>query len=295
MVKNFLKNILFAGHVSEISADVRKQILISSLFSLISIFFLVVFGIDGLKTGKTVLATIVLGSALINAINYFFLYLTGNYRISSLVIVLLMVVLCLYLLCSGGSESTGPLWFFILPSLIFYILGLRQGFIMLSVILVLTMYILYVPGNPFLFADYSSAFIHRFVAALFSVSTIACGFEFTREEGRKELLTLSDKLDQLSRQDELTGLSNRRDILEKMENELSRFERTGHSFSVLIADVDHFKVVNDTYGHDSGDYLLQRIASVFSKNTQKRDTVARWGGEEFLVFLPETNGGRQRI
>ncbi len=290
MTKKWLKNILFAGHVNESSADVRKQILITSLFSLVSIILLVIFAMDGLRTGNNLLTIIVLASAFVAGVNYLFLFLTGNYRVSSLVTVILMMLLCLYLLCSGGNDNTGPLWFFVLPSLVFYVLGLRQGLRTLSILFGITVCILYVPDNPLLQTAYPAPFIHRFVGALFSVCVIAFAYEYTREDGRRELLNLSQKLDQLSRIDELTGLSNRRDIVEQMQNEMSRFERSGHHFSVLIADIDHFKGVNDSYGHECGDNVLQQVAQVFSQNTQKRDTVARWGGEEFLVFLPETTG-----
>lgn len=290
MGKNWLQNVIYAGHSEECSADVRKQILISSLFSLISSVLLTIYGIDGLRTGKTLLAAIVLIFAAVDFINYFFLRRTGNYQISSMVIVVLMMILCVYLLCSGGNNNTGPLWFFLLPTLIFYILGLRRGLIIVSSLFTLMMYILYVPDNFLLQVVYSSVFTHRFAGAMFSVSVLAFVYEYTREESRKELLNLSCKLDQLSRKDELTGLSNRRDILEQLRNELNRFERSGHSFSVLIADIDHFKVINDTYGHECGDYVLQQIAVTFAQNTQKRDVVARWGGEEYLIFLPETDG-----
>ncbi len=290
MDNNWLQNIIYAGHFDESSSDIRKQFLISSLFSLISVVLLVIFGIDGLRSGNNLLAAIVLGFAIINGANYIFLRWTANYHISSIVIVVLMMILCLYLLCSGGNDNTGPLWYFILPSLIFYILGLKRGLIMLTILLGITAYILFIPDNFLLQTEYSTAFVHRFAGALFSVSAIAYAYEYTREDGRKELLSLSQKLDKLSRRDELTGLANRRDILEQLQNELSRFERSGHTFSVLIADIDYFKLVNDTYGHEYGDYVLNQVAVTFSKNTQKRDKVARWGGEEFLIFLPETTG-----
>ena len=289
MNKKCLINALYAGHVDESSSDVRKQILISSLFSLVSIILLSIFGLDALRIGKYLLSSIVLSFAVINGVNYFFLYRSGNYHRSSRVILVLMIILCFYLLCSGGNKNTGALWFFILPTLIFYILGLRKGLITLSASFVMVVCILYIPENPLLQTEYLPVFISRFTGALFSVSVIAFAYEYTREDGQKELLNLSHKLDQLSRKDELTGLSNRRDIVERLRNEVNRFERSGHRFSVLIADIDYFKMVNDTHGHDCGDYALCQVASTLSKNTQKRDTVARWGGEEFLVFLPETN------
>lgn len=287
---NILRNILYAGHVYEKSADVRKQILISSLFSLVSLCFLSLFGFDAVVTGKIWLAKVVLSFAVINGINYFYLRRTGNHRVSSLVIVAVMMLLSFYLLCTGGSNNTGPLWFYILPSLIFYILGLHRGAVMLVTLLCLCVAILYIPNHPFLLTTYPIDFVNRFIASLFSVSVIAGVYEYTREDGRRELLSLSRRLDELSRRDELTGLANRRDMRERLQREIDRNERNSLPFSIIMADIDHFKQINDTYGHECGDDMLRLVGRTLTANVQKRDVVSRWGGEEVLILLPETDG-----
>lgn len=286
---NLLRNIIFAGHVVEKSADVRKQILISSMFSLISICLLFLFGIDGFLAGRTMLATVVLSFAVINGFNYLYLCQSGNHRISSMVIVVVMSLLAFYLLCTGGSNNTGPLWFYILPSLIFYILGLHRGAVMLGALLCLSVGILYIPGHPLLMTTYDGAFVHRFIGSLFSVSVIAWAYEYSKEDGRRELLSLSRRLNDLSRRDELTGLANRRDMLERIQREIDRHERNSLPFSIIIADIDHFKQINDTYGHECGDNMLRLIGETLTANVQKRDLVSRWGGEELLILLPETD------
>jgi diguanylate cyclase (GGDEF)-like protein len=88
--------------------------------------------------------------------------------------------------------------------------------------------------------------------------------------------------------DFLTGLCNRRYFLEKAEAELSRSQRYESELSILMIDVDHFKRINDTYGHKSGDVVLQKIASIFQSTLRDVDIVGRMGGEEFAVLLPET-------
>ncbi len=287
--QSVVQNIIYAGFVEEKSADVRKQILISSMFSLVSIILLFIFGMDNLRTGNSMLATVVLILSVVNAANYIYLRYSGNYYISSMNIVLFMMLLSLYLLCTGGSNNTGPLWFYIMPSLIFYILGLRRGVMMLSLLLTFSAFLLYLPAHPLMFTSYSIDFTNRFIASLFSVSVIAWAYEYSREDGRRELLNLSKKLDELSRRDELTGLANRRDMLERLDREHNRFERNNHPFSVIMADLDHFKQVNDNFGHECGDNVLRLVAKTLSENVQKRDSVARWGGEEILILLPETD------
>lgn len=287
--QDVIRNILFAGFVEEQSADVRKQILISSMFSLVSITFLFLFGIDNILGGNHTLAVVVLSISVVIGFNYVHLRRSGNYHISSMTIVIVMIFLSIYLLCTGGTNNTGPLWFYIIPSLIFYILGLRRGLVTLSLLLSFVAILLYFPGHPLLLASYSTDYINRFLASLFSVSVIAWAYEYSREDGRRELLNLSNKLDELSRRDELTGLSNRRDMMERLEREVGRYERNNHPFAVIMADVDHFKNVNDTYGHVCGDHMLRLIAKTLTSNVQKRDSVSRWGGEEILILLPETD------
>lgn len=104
------------------------------------------------------------------------------------------------------------------------------------------------------------------------------------------------KLDSLSRIDPLTKLSNRRDILEKMEYEQAKYERFGKGFSIIFGDIDYFKKINDQFGHDAGDCVLKEVADILKNSIRKVDFVARWGGEEFLAVLTETNfSGAARV
>jgi diguanylate cyclase (GGDEF)-like protein len=96
-------------------------------------------------------------------------------------------------------------------------------------------------------------------------------------------------LAEASHTDLLTGLPNRRAIVERIDAELDRSARGGLRPALLMVDVDHFKVVNDTLGHEAGDRLLQSLARSLRSALRAYDTCARWGGEEFLVLLPETS------
>jgi len=105
------------------------------------------------------------------------------------------------------------------------------------------------------------------------------------------LMELNARLGLLAHTDSLTGISNRRDAMEKLEEERSRAERHGGVFSIAIADVDDFKAVNDAYGHEAGDRLLAALGRVLRTAIRREDTCARWGGEEFLFLLPEAGPG----
>jgi diguanylate cyclase (GGDEF)-like protein len=102
------------------------------------------------------------------------------------------------------------------------------------------------------------------------------------------LANANQLLEQLATRDALTGLYNRRCFDEKLEECLQTGRRLGHGFSILLLDVDHFKRVNDTCGHSTGDAVLQQLARLLTEHTRTTDFVARYGGEEFVAILPET-------
>lgn len=103
-------------------------------------------------------------------------------------------------------------------------------------------------------------------------------------------------VEQMAVTDGLTGLYNRRFFQEALERELSRADRAGGSLALLLLDIDHFKVLNDTYGHAMGDAVLKRMANVLQETLRKGDVLARYGGEEFVVLLPQaTREGAQEF
>jgi diguanylate cyclase (GGDEF)-like protein/PAS domain S-box-containing protein len=104
-----------------------------------------------------------------------------------------------------------------------------------------------------------------------------------------ELGRLNEELNHLSRTDALTGLPNRMAANERLYNAFISMKRTQKPYAVLMIDVDYFKRVNDTYGHDVGDQVLQRVGQVLQGGIRETDFVARFGGEEFMVLLPDTD------
>ena len=101
----------------------------------------------------------------------------------------------------------------------------------------------------------------------------------------------TESLSQLANTDQLTQIKNRRAILETLEYEIQKFKRQPRSLCVLMLDIDHFKVVNDTFGHLEGDIVLTRVAQIIAHACRQTDSVGRYGGEEFLVVLPDTSLG----
>lgn len=106
------------------------------------------------------------------------------------------------------------------------------------------------------------------------------------ERRNEELDRARESLEMMARIDPLTGLANRRYALERLNAEISRSSRHEEPFCLAMADIDDFKLFNDTHGHEGGDVVLKSVADMLLASVRREDMVARWGGEEFLLMFP---------
>jgi len=121
--------------------------------------------------------------------------------------------------------------------------------------------------------------------------TVVAGIVFDINKSKvmeNKLLEANEKLKQLVITDELTGAFNRRYMIEKINSEIQRYNRIKLSFSLIMFDLDNFKLINDNFGHNVGDIVLKRVVKIVMKRMRKTDILSRWGGEEFLILLPDT-------
>ena len=115
-------------------------------------------------------------------------------------------------------------------------------------------------------------------------------FSAQYQSTERKLYLYNKKLKQIAGMDPLTQLMNRRSAMEEINEITENYESMGKSVSIAIGDIDFFKHVNDTYGHDCGDYVLKSLAMIFTETMKKNGFVARWGGEEFLFVFDTKNG-----
>lgn len=162
----------------------------------------------------------------------------------------------------------------------------RAAFLEIIVILTATV-LLYVAATYLAFAQnfYEWSRKHTEIGPLIVVSMfLALAFAFF---SLRRWLELRRRI-WLADTDGLTGLSNKRRFIEILETEMSRFRRHGRPLSVIMFDIDLFKRVNDEFGHSAGDEVLKAIADLISKELRDLDSLARWGGDEFVIITTET-------
>src|SRR5690606_34847833 len=131
------------------------------------------------------------------------------------------------------------------------------------------------------------------VVLLPATSLVAVRLSSLRRKLRSERRALTEALAEVQRlatRDELTGLPNRRHMQELLDRELARSARHEHRFSIALIDLDHFKRINDAHGHAAGDAVLRSFAMTAVGGLRGHDVLARWGGEEFLLLMPDTAG-----
>ncbi len=154
---------------------------------------------------------------------------------------------------------------------------------------ILTMYIAFYTHPITLWTD-------EFIIALLFIFYIHIGtvFNYNRHVKMfmqdKSILKINQRLQELSQIDQLTKIFTRRVILEKIEEYIDLAERYETPFSLMIFDIDHFKNVNDTYGHNVGDIVLQQLADNVRCRLRSTDIFGRWGGEEFIILIPNDEG-----
>jgi diguanylate cyclase (GGDEF)-like protein len=160
--------------------------------------------------------------------------------------------------------------------------------------------LLYLPPMALVLAIMAIAGVERFVfvnAACFLGLTVVVGWLLAHvmEDSYRRAYTLEQALLRESRVDALTGVLNRRALEEQGQAALSLCRRHGQPFSVLVVDIDHFKDINDRYGHPVGDQVLGAVAELCRGLIRESDRFGRWGGEEFLALLPETPRAQARM
>ena len=268
--------------------EISRFVFQFTLFGLVGSIFLYAFSLYSWFNQRPDIALALFIFGIASTVITIYVNRTRQFALSVWAGTVVIFLLSLYLVATGGVNQTGPLWVYPLFILTLYIQGHRNGLIIgLALLAVLTI-LLYVPLEAVQVADYESSFKGRFLTSSLAILLMSWILELSRSRAFMALTQYHRELEEVSRTDYLTGALNRRAMMERLNEEVSRYNRNGDVFSVLLIDIDNFKQVNDEYGHTIGDCVLKKLSAIMKEQLREHDSVSRWGGEEFLVLLPST-------
>lgn len=267
--------------------------IVSTSIALLSIFW----GGLYMYNGYPLSGALPLGCSLISFASTLYFFKTkrfGFFCFSQQLLILLFPFLLMWSLGGFANGSVVMLWAFFAPlaALFFINLNAAAAWMLAFIGLLVVSAIL----DP-VFAAHARPMPARLNTLYFLMNT---GFGFIliamalyyfvkdRESAYRKLQRSETHIRELMLTDPLTGVANRRHLDTRMETELARRTRYGHSLSVIMTDIDRFKYVNDTYGHTAGDVVLRAFANQLGESVRTSDFVARFGGEEFVLLLPNT-------
>lgn len=215
---------------------------------------------------------------------------SANIRLASqLLSVLITFMVSLFIYMSGGYANS-IFWAAIVPPITFFLMGRLWGTLLTGCAFSVCIYTLYHQiGVPFPKTPGMGSLLNVVESSLIIILLFRF-YEGTRSQAYKQLQQHNKLVSHLAETDHLTGLYNR----EKFDQELDQRCQTHNAqdaTSLLLVDVDHFKKINDSYGHLRGDEVLKALANKLTSLVRTSDIVARWGGEEFAILLPNTDEG----
>lgn len=211
----------------------------------------------------------------------YYYHRSANVRITSWLLCGIVIFNMLSLIGITKGSSYTLIWMTILPPICFFLLGRKGGSWAVGLSFgIVAAYVFYMRTERITNSLTLGAFLNIFCAFVV-LWLLFRHYEESRENGYIAL-------EQLSSTDKLTGLYNRSKLDEILTEQLGIASRMKQPMAVVLADCDHFKVVNDKFGHLYGDYVLKMLAEILASHVREADFVGRWGGEEFFIVCPNT-------
>lgn len=287
-----LKQYVFSGVKSHYKDETNRRIIVVNLFAAVGTSITFLLGIRAFIDAEYSLSTTLFIASIVFAISQRLQVRFSSATARTWSITLLiscLMVLTLLLIITGGKDNTGPLWMYLVPPVTMFFAGFVRGLLALIAFTVTCAIILFGFNDASYVADYTYAFKTRLLYSFLTVSFLSAFYEYSRQKSYDTALYLSEQFERQAKHDHLTNLLNRRGAQQCLDREYARMLRSKRPFSVAIADVDRFKSINDTLGHEQGDEVLRQISEKFNARLRGQDILGRWGGEEFIFIFTDTD------
>lgn len=291
--KKFVDNYLNTGVVQSNDPEANQKIFVANLFSFIGYSITFLMGVSAFIRQDRLLGAVLFTASLLFFSSHLILRskrITTPYKFSANLVTTSLMLLMVYLVFTGGVNGTGPLWIYIVPPVALFFGGMRKGTRNIGLFVLVISVLMFYPNDEWLDTTYTFEFKSRLIYSFLTVSSLFAFYEYVRQNSFHRIQEMSQKFERQAMRDPLSGLLNRRGMRENLQQEFDRSQRYNNQLTVMMCDIDHFKVVNDQYGHDKGDEIIKSLANILKSGLRKQDSLARWGGEEYLFLLPETSG-----
>lgn len=265
-----------------ITGPVRhQQRLVYAILVIMALYFIAIGSINVFVFSSYVVAALDYAGAAGVSLALLYFHRSGRLLIASWTVVIILIAVLLSFIHLAEGRNYSIIWVTVLPPVAFFLLGRRAGAWLSGLVFAYVIAFVYFKLPNWLPAEMTLGAWLNIVEVLTAQWFIFRLYERSRAEAFAEL-------EHLSITDKLTGLFNRSHLDTLLQQELERHSRNGQPLTLMLCDIDHFKRINDEYGHLTGDSVLKQFATVLTRNTRLSDICGRWGGEEFLIICPDT-------
>lgn len=263
----------------------NRRVFLIAFYAVVGSLFLVPFSLLSLMQGRTVFGLVLIANSVFCVSLMIYSRVMSRVRGVSYLFSAQAGALAVYLVLHGGVEGTGVYFTFSLALMMIMlgITGLRSG-ILISFLFMAVMVMGLYAGLPGVY-EYDAVHKSRILLSLSAICMMSLISEWMRIKSYAAITNTTERLSSDANHDPLTKLLNRRGL----EQDVERMSGTDFPAVVAVIDIDHFKKINDQYGHDAGDVALRCVAEYLRSNMKGRDLICRWGGEEFVVIFRHTS------
>ena len=247
-----------------------------------------VFALYSFSQGEIKLVFFYISVASVLSIALAVFYICQRYNLARVLLATTLLGGFFFLLI-GASDETSLMWCLTIVPTLVGAFGHRQSLFLLTAVFAASIWILISDAVPFVTHQYEDIMIMRFLSSYAILATFSIAMDNSLVNSLDNYSALFSKVHEIAHRDPLTELPNRHNMEERLKLKAQEHQLADSIFSIVLADLDNFKLINDRYGRDAGDKILQETAQLLGNKLRDGDTVGRWGGNQFILLLPNTN------